>query len=78
MFSVSIIFKSANSSVNLPKLLSILTSFPLFLLNAPLAKVMDLYLAFTSVTTSLLLQMLFKYVDGVELQGLIAHLVQNQ
>lgn len=39
---------------------------------------MDLYLAFTSVTTSLLLQMLFKYVDGVELQGLIAHLVQNQ
>lgn len=63
MFSFTIIFKSANSSVNLPKLLAILTSFPLFLLNASLAKVVYLYLAFTSVTTSLLLQMLFEHVE---------------
>lgn len=62
MFSVTIIFKTANSSVNLHKLLSILTSFPCFLLNASLAKVMHPYLAFTSVT-SLLLQMLFEHVE---------------
>jgi len=63
MFSVTITSKSADNSGSLPKLISILTSFFLFLLNASLAKAVYLYLAFTSVTASLLLQMLFEHAE---------------
>lgn len=63
MFSVTITFKSANNSGSLPKLLAVLTSFFLFLLNASLAKAVYLHLVFTSVTASLLLQMLFEHAE---------------